>query len=67
MTTDMLLLSQSQSCRFLIHDVFTGLFMTYHRVCSKCKTTGATCGTGTAYSSGSHRLHPRCLLVFVLL
>jgi hypothetical protein len=29
MTTDMLRLSQSQSCRFLIHDVFTGLFMTY--------------------------------------
>jgi hypothetical protein len=25
----MLRLSQSQSCRFLIHDVFTGLFMTY--------------------------------------
>jgi hypothetical protein len=28
-------------------------FMTYHRVCNKINTTGATSGAGTAYPSGA--------------
>ena len=37
--------------------------MTYHRVCNKRNTTGATGGTGTAYPSGEHS---RLLVGFVL-
>jgi hypothetical protein len=29
-------------------------FMTYHRVCNRSNTTGATCGPGTAYPSRTH-------------
>jgi len=32
--------------------------MTYHQVCSKCKTTAVTGGAGTAYPSGAHDFTP---------
>ena len=32
--------------------------MTYHRVCNKSSTTGATCGAETAYTSGAHEFAP---------
>ena len=32
--------------------------MTYHRVCNKIITTGATCGAGTAYPSGTLEFTP---------
>jgi len=36
-----------------IHNPFRSLSMTYHRVCNKSNTTGATRRTGTAYPSGA--------------
>jgi len=39
--------------------------MTYHRVCIKSNTTGATCGTGTAYPSRAPELTP-VLMGFML-
>jgi hypothetical protein len=33
-------------------------FLTYHRVCDKSSTTGATRGTGTAFPSSEHGLTP---------
>jgi hypothetical protein len=35
--------------------------MTYHRVCNKGNTTGATCGAGTAYLSGAPEITPSFL------
>ena len=32
--------------------------MSYHRVCNKRKTTGATCGAGTVYPTGAPELTP---------
>jgi hypothetical protein len=32
--------------------------MTYHRVCNKINTTGATSGAGTAYPSGAPEFTP---------
>jgi hypothetical protein len=37
--------------------------MTYQLVCNKINTTEGTCGAGTAFLSGAHRL----LMMFVLL
>ena len=31
------------------HNPVFSSFMTYHRVCNKCNTTGVACGAGTAY------------------
>jgi hypothetical protein len=39
---------------FVKHNPVLSSFMTYHRVCDKSNTTGATCGAGTAYPSGVH-------------
>ena len=39
--------------RFRNHNQVLSSFMTYRRVCTKSTTTGVTCGTGTAYSSGA--------------
>jgi len=33
-------------------------FMTCHHVCNKSNTTGATCGTGTAYPSAAPKFAP---------
>ena len=33
-------------------------FVIYHRVCNKSNTTGATCGAGTAYTSGAPEFIP---------
>jgi hypothetical protein len=46
MTSDMFRFSYSQPGPFLT------ILMTYHRVCNKRNTTGATCEAGTAYPSG---------------
>jgi uncharacterized membrane protein YbhN (UPF0104 family) len=35
------------------HNLVLSSFTTYHRVCNKRNTTGATCGAGTAYPSGA--------------
>jgi succinate dehydrogenase hydrophobic anchor subunit len=43
------------------HNQGLSLFTTYHRVCNKITTTGATCGEGTTFSSGS----PRCLVLLL--
>ena len=37
--------------------------MTYHRVCNKSNTTGATCGAGTAYTPGAHEFAPGFFLI----
>ena len=42
-------------------------FLTYHLVCYKNNTTNTTGGAGTAYLSGTPKLHPRFLVGFVLL
>ena len=34
------------------------ILITYHRVCDKSNTTGATCGAGTAYPSGAPDFTP---------
>jgi len=39
---------------FVKHNPVLSSFMTYHRVCDKSNTTGATCGAGTAFLSGAH-------------
>jgi len=39
------------------------LILTYHGICNKSNTTGATCGAGTAYS---FRSTPPGLVGFVL-
>jgi len=36
------------------HNPFRSTFMTYHQVCKKSNTMGATSGVGTAYTSGAH-------------
>jgi hypothetical protein len=33
-------------------------FVTYHRVCNKNNTTGATSGVETVYTSGAHEFTP---------
>ena len=38
-------------------------FLTYHRVCNKTNTLGATCGAGTAHSSMTPELIHPCFLV----
>ena len=43
------------------HNHGLSLFTTYHRVCNKITTTGATCEEGTTFSSGS----PRCLVLLL--
>ena len=39
------------------HNPVFSSFMTYHRVCNKCNTTGVACGAGTAYPSKSNQVH----------
>jgi len=41
------------------HNHVLSSFMTYHRLNNKRTTTGATCGTGTAYSSEAPEFNPR--------
>ena len=36
-------------------------FMTYHRVCNKSNTTGATCRAGTTYPSEAPEFNPGLL------
>jgi hypothetical protein len=38
--------------------LLTLVLMTYHRVCNKIITTGATGGAGTAYPSGTPEFAP---------
>jgi len=40
------------------HSRVLSSFMNYHRFCNKSNTMGATCGTGTAYSSGERAFTP---------
>jgi len=40
------------------HNPVLSSFMTYHRVCNKSNTTGATCGSGTAYPSEAPEFTP---------
>jgi hypothetical protein len=42
-------------------------FMTYLRICGKCNTTCASCGTGSAYLSGAHTFTPVVCGVIVAL
>jgi hypothetical protein len=47
----------------LNHNQVISSFMTYHRVCNKSNTMGATCGAGTEHPSGA----PEFLVGFMLL
>ena len=40
------------------HNAVFSSFITYHRVCNKSSTTGATCGAETAYHSGAPEFTP---------
>ena len=40
------------------HNPILPAFMTYHWVCKKSNTTGATCGAGIAYPSGAPEFTP---------
>ena len=42
----------------ICHNSVFPLFMTYHRVCNKSNTTGATCGAGTDYPCGAVEFTP---------
>ena len=51
---------------WLIHNLVLSALMSYHPVCCKCNTTGATSGAGTIYPS-ELLSSPWYLLCFVLL
>ena len=46
--------SVSHDHTFVVITITFSSFMTYHTNLDKSNSTGATCGTGTLYTSGSH-------------
>jgi len=50
--------SQMSTDMFRNHNPIISSFMTYHRVCNKSNTMGATCGAGTPDPSGAFELAP---------
>ena len=58
MTTDYLCHKWPRKCSVCRNNPVFSSFMTCHRICNKIITTGARCGTGTAYPSGTHEYSP---------